>query len=107
MKGLNPMQQVKDLQAKMVRMQEELAVRTVEASAGGGMVTAVVNGRLDLVKLKIDKQVVDPEDVEMLEDLVAAAVNDGLRKAQEMAAQEMNKLAGGLNIPGLKLPGLF
>lgn len=106
-KGLNPMQQVKDLQTKMVKMQEELAVRTVEASAGGGMVTAVVNGRLDLVSLKIDKQVVDPADVEMLEDLVVAAVNDGLRKAQEMAAAEMNKLAGGLNIPGLKLPGLF
>ena len=94
-KGMNPMQQVKDLQAKMVKMQEELAARTVEASAGGGMVTAVVNGRLDLVSLKIDRQVVDPEDVEMLEDLVVAAVNDGLRKAQDMAAGEMNKLAGG------------
>lgn len=104
-KGLNPMQQVKDLQAKMVRMQEELALKTVEATAGGGMVTAIVNGRQDLVSLKIDRQVVDPEDIEMLQDLIVAAVNDGLRKAQEMAASEMGKIAGGLNIPGLK--GLF
>jgi len=104
-KGLNPMQQVKDLQTKMVRMQEELAAKTVEATAGGGMVTALVNGRQEVVSLKIDRQVVDPEDIEMLQDLIVAAVNDGLRKAQEMAASEMNKLAGGLNIPGLK--GLF
>ena len=106
-KGMNPMQQVKALQDKMARMQEELALKTVESSAGGGMVTAVVNGRQELVSIKIEKQVVDPEDVEMLQDLVVAAVNDGLRKAQEMAAGEMAKLAGGLNIPGLKLPGLF
>jgi DNA-binding YbaB/EbfC family protein len=106
-KGFNPMQQVKALQDKMAKMQEELAAKTVEASAGGGMVTVVVNGRQEVVSLKIDPQVVDPQDVEMLEDLVAAAVNDGLRKSQEMAAGEMGKLAGGLNIPGLKIPGLF
>lgn len=106
-KGLNPMMQVRDLQAKMVKMQEELAQKTVEATAGGGMVTAVVNGRLELMSVKIDRQVVDPEDVEMLQDLIVAAVNDASRKAQDMAAAEMGKLAGGLNIPGLKIPGLF
>jgi DNA-binding YbaB/EbfC family protein len=108
MKGFNPMQQVKALQEKMAKMQEELAEKTVEASAGGGMVTVVVNGRQELVSMKIDRQVVDPEDVEMLQDLIVAAINDGMRKAQEMAAGEMAKIAGGLNIPGMpKIPGLF
>lgn len=106
-KGLNPMQQVKALQDKMARMQEELAVKTVESAAGGGMVSVVVNGRQEVVSLRIDPQVVDPEDIEMLQDLILAAVNDGLRKSQEMAAGEMGKIAGGLNIPGLKIPGLF
>jgi DNA-binding YbaB/EbfC family protein len=106
-KGFNPMQQVKALQEKMAKVQEELALKTVESSAGGGMVSVVVNGRQEIVSLKIDRQVVDPEDVEMLQDLIVAAVNDGMRKAQEMAAAEMGKLAGGLNIPGLKMPGLF
>jgi DNA-binding YbaB/EbfC family protein len=91
----------------MAKMQEDLASKTVEASAGGGMVTVVVNGRQEVLSIKIDRQVVDPEDVEMLQDLVVAAVNDGLRRAQEMAAAEMGKLAGGLNIPGLNIPGLF
>ena len=106
-KGFNPLQQVKELQEKMARIQEELAQRTVESSAGGGMVTVVVNGRQEVMSIRIDRQVVDPEDVEMLQDLIVAAVNDGLRRAQEMAAGEMGKLAGGLNIPGLKMPGLF
>jgi DNA-binding YbaB/EbfC family protein len=106
-KGFNPMQQVKALQDKMAKMQEELAAKTVETSSGGGMVTALMNGRQELVGLKIDPQVVDPNDVEMLEDLVVAAVNDALRKSQELAASEMGKIAGGLNIPGLKIPGLF
>lgn len=106
-KGFNPLQQVKALQEKMAKMQEDLASKTVEASAGGGMVTVVVNGRQEVLSIKIDRQVVDPEDVEMLQDLVVAAVNDGLRRAQEMAAAEMGKLAGGLNIPGLNIPGLF
>jgi DNA-binding YbaB/EbfC family protein len=106
-KGFNPMQQVKALQDKMAKMQEELATKTVESAAGGGMVTVVVNGRQEVVNLKIDPQVVDPEDIEMLQDLVVAAVNDGLRKSQELAASEMGKIAGGLNIPGLKIPGLF
>lgn len=107
MKGFNPMQQVKALQEKMVRVQEELASKTVETTAGGGMVTVVFNGRQELLSLKIDPQVIDPEDVDMLQDLVLAAVNDGIRRSQEMAAGEMSKLAGGLNIPGLKMPGLF
>jgi DNA-binding YbaB/EbfC family protein len=90
----------------MAKIQEELSLKTVESSSGGGMVTAVVNGRQELVQLKIDPQVIDPEDVEMLQDLVLAAVNDALRKSQELAAGEMTKVAGGLNIPGLKIPGL-
>lgn len=107
MKGFNPMQQVKALQEKMTRVQEELASKTVETTAGGGMVTVVFNGRQELLSLKIDPQVIDPEDVDMLQDLLLAAVNDGIRRSQEMAAGEMSKLAGGLNIPGLKIPGLF
>ena len=106
-KGFNPMQQIKVLQDKMAKIQEELATKTVESSAGGGMVTAVMNGRQELVSLKLEPQIVDPEDIEMLQDLIVAAVNDALRKAQELAAGDMGKLAGGLNIPGLKLPGLF
>ena len=105
-KSFNPMQQIKVLQEKMAKIQEELSLKTVESSSGGGMVTAVVNGRQELVQLKIDRQVIDPEDVEMLQDLVLAAVNDALRKSQELAAGEMTKVAGGLNIPGLKIPGL-
>jgi hypothetical protein len=106
-KGFNPLQQVKALQEKMAKMQEELAFRKVEASSGGGMVTVVVNGRQEVLSIGIDPRVVDPEDIEMLQDLIVAAVNDGLRRAQEMAAAEMGKLAGGLNIPGLNIPGLF
>lgn len=106
-KGLNPMQQVKALQDKMAKIQAELVNKTVEASAGGGMVTVVVNGRQEVVSLKIDPQVVDPQDIDMLQDLVVAAVNDALRRSQDLAGDEMAKLAGGLNIPGLKLPGLF
>lgn len=106
-KGFNPLQQVKALQEKMAKMQADLALKTVEASAGGGMVSVTVNGRQEILNIRIDPQVVDPEDIEMLQDLIVAAVNDGLRKAQEMAAAEMGKLAGGLNIPGLNIPGMF
>lgn len=97
----NIVKQAQQMQAKMARLQEELAHKTVEASAGGGMVNAVVSGRHELVSLKIEKDVVNPEDVEMLQDLIVAAVNEGIRKAQEMAAAEMAKITGGLNIPGL------
>ena len=95
------MKQAQKMQEKMMRVQEELAGRTVEATAGGGMVTAVVNGKHELVTLKIEKEVVDPEDIEMLQDLVVAAVNEGVRRSQEMAAEEMSKITGGINIPGM------
>lgn len=100
-KGLgNIMRQAQQLQAKMLKVQEEMAGRTVEASAGGGMVTAVANGRQELVSIRIEKEAVNPEDVEMLQDLVLAAANAALKKAQEMVSDEMKKLTGGLNIPG-------
>lgn len=102
MKGMgNMMKQAQKLQAKMLKMQEELAEKTVETSAGGGMVSVVANGRQQVVSITIDKEVVDPEDVEMLQDLVLAAVNDALSKSQEMVAGEMGKITGGMNIPGL------
>jgi len=102
MKGMaNMMKQAQKLQAQMLRLQEELADKTVESSAGGGMVTAVANGRQQIVSIQIEREVVDPEDVEMLQDLVQAAVNDALAKAQQMVSAEMGKLTGGLNIPGL------
>ena len=97
----NIMKQAKKLQERMTSLQNELALRTVDASAGGGMVSVLVNGKHELVSLKIEKEVVNPEDVDMLQDLIMAAVNEGMRKAQEMAAAEMAKLTGGINIPGL------
>ncbi len=101
-KGLgNIMKMAQQAQKQMAKVQEELADKHVEATAGGGMVTAVVNGKHELISIKIEKDVVDPEDVEMLEDLVTAAVNEALRKAQEMISGEMQKITGGLDIPGL------
>jgi DNA-binding YbaB/EbfC family protein len=102
MKGMgNMMKQAQKLQAKMLKMQEELGEKTVETSAGGGMISVVANGRQQLVSITIDKEVVDPDDVEMLQDLILAAVNDALSKAQEMVAGEMGKLTGGFNLPGM------
>ena len=102
MKGMGDMmKQAQKLQARMLKMQEELAARTVEAAVGGGMITVVANGKQQVVSIRIEKEVVNPEDVDMLQDLVLAAVNDALRKSQEMVASEMSKLTGGLNIPGL------
>jgi DNA-binding YbaB/EbfC family protein len=98
---MNMMKQAQKLQAKMVEMQAELGNRTVSAQAGGGMVEAVVNGRQELVSLRIDKEVVSPDDVEMLQDLIFAAVNEALNRSREMMAQEMSKLTGGMQIPGL------
>jgi hypothetical protein len=95
------MKQAKKIQEKMASMQAELESRTVEATAGGGMVTVVLNGKFEILSLKIDKEVVNPEDVDMLQDLITAAVNEGIRKAQEMASAEMSKITGGFNIPGL------
>jgi DNA-binding YbaB/EbfC family protein len=95
------MKQAQQLQTKMMKMQEELAGRTVEGTAGGGMIKAVANGKQQIVSISIEKEVVDPEDVEMLQDLVLAAVNDALNRSQEMVSGEMSKLTGGMNIPGL------
>ena len=97
----NMMKQAQKLQAKMLKMQEELAEKTVEATAGGGMVRVVANGRQQIVSILLEKEVVDPEDVEMLQDLVLAAVTDALAKSQEMISAEMGKLTGGMKIPGL------
>ena len=97
----NIMKQAKKMQERMASLQKELEIKTVEAQAGGGMVSVVVNGKYEVVSLKIEKEVVNPEDIEMLQDLIAAAVNEGIRKAQEMASSEMAKITGGLNIPGL------
>jgi DNA-binding YbaB/EbfC family protein len=102
MKGMgNMMKQAQKLQAKMMKMQEELGARTVEAASGGGMVKVVANGKQQVVSIQIEKEVVDPDDVEMLQDLVLAAVNDALSRSQEMVSSEMSKLTGGMNIPGL------
>ncbi|MBM3225294.1 MAG: YbaB/EbfC family nucleoid-associated protein [Candidatus Tectomicrobia bacterium] len=99
----NLMKQAQQMQQKMLKMQEEVAKRTLEASVGGGMVTVQVNGKNEVLSIKIEPQVVDPNDVEMLEDLIVAGVNEALRKSQEMMAEEMGKLTGGLKIPGLSL----
>lgn len=89
------------MQADMAKLQEELANKTVSATAGGGVVEVVANGKQEIVSIKISPDAVDPDDVEMLEDLVLAAVNEALRQAQEMAAGEMSKITGNLKIPGL------
>ncbi len=93
--------QAQELQERLSKVQEEAATRTVDASAGGGMVKLTVNGRLEVVRLQIEPQVLTGGDVEMIQDLVAAAVNEGIRAAQRMMADEMSKLTGGLKIPGL------
>ncbi|MGI6551073.1 MAG: YbaB/EbfC family nucleoid-associated protein [Syntrophomonadales bacterium] len=95
------LKQAQKIQQDMAKLQEELKERTVEASAGGGVVEVTVSGKQDLLAIKIKPEVVDPDDIEMLQDLILAAVNEGLKKSQEMAAAEMAKITGGLNIPGL------
>ena len=95
------MKQAQQLQSKMLRMQEELADKTVEVSSGGGMVRVVANGKQQIITLEIKQEVVDPDDVDMLQDLVLAAVNDALTRSQEMVSGEMSKLTGGMNIPGM------
>jgi len=102
MKGMGKMmKQAQQLQSKMLKLQEEMADKTVETTSGGGMVKVVANGKQQVLSIQIEKEVVDPDDVEMHQDLILAAVNDALVKSQEMATQEMSKLTGGLNIPGL------
>ena len=108
MKGIpnmgNLMKQAQQFQTKMAKLQEELGQKTVEASSGGGMVTVVVNGQQEMVSVRIDPEVIDPDDVDMLQDLILAAVNDGLTRAKNMVNEEMGKLTGGLNLPNI--PGL-
>jgi DNA-binding YbaB/EbfC family protein len=100
----NLLKQAQQFQAKIAKLQEELGNRTVEASSGGGMVTVLVNGRQEIVSINIDPEVINPDDQEMLQDLILAAVNDGLSKAKDMVNEEMGKLTKGLNIPNI--PGL-
>ena len=95
------MRQAQQLQKKMAQVQEEMGHKTVEASAGGGMVTVTANGSQNITEIRIDPAVVDPEDVAMLQDLVVAATNEALKKAKEMVESEMSKLTGGMKIPGL------
>ena len=97
----NMMKQAQKLQSKMLEMQEELGNRTVSAQVGGGMVEVVANGRQEILSLRIDPEVVNPDDTEMLQDLILAAVNDALNRSREMVTAEMTKLTGGMKIPGL------
>lgn len=104
-KGLGGMgdllKQAQEMQARLAQVQEELRRKHVEASAGGGMVRVTVNGQMEFSVIKLDPTVVDPQEKEMLEDLILAAVNEGVRRAREMVSEEMGKVTGGLKIPGL------
>ncbi|NNG07554.1 MAG: YbaB/EbfC family nucleoid-associated protein [Desulfobacteraceae bacterium] len=100
----NLLKQAQQFQTKMAKLQEELGDRTVEASAGGGMVSVVINGRQEIISINIDPEVINPDDREMLQDLILAAVNDGVSKAKDMMNEEMGKLTSGLNLPNI--PGL-
>ncbi|MEW6662847.1 MAG: YbaB/EbfC family nucleoid-associated protein [Bacillota bacterium] len=95
------MKQVQQMQAQMAKLQEELGERQVETTVGGGVIQVIANGKMEIVSLKIKPEAVDPEDIEMLEDMVVAAVNEALRKAQEMVNTEMAKITGGIKVPGL------
>lgn len=109
MKGMPNMgsllKQAQQFQAKMAKLQEELGEKTVEASAGGGMVTVVANGRQEVLSIRVDPEVIKPEEAEMLQDLILAAVNDALSRAKSMVNEEMGKLTHGLNLPNI--PGLL
>ena len=95
------LKQAQEMQSRMAKIQEELANKTVQGSAGGGMVQVTVNGQFNITAVQIEASVINPSEKEMLEDLMLAAVNDGMRKARELASSEMSKLTGGLKIPGL------
>ena len=104
MKGFgNMMKEAQKLQAQMEKMQEEVGKKTVEATAGGGMVTVQANGKQELMSIKLEPEVINKDDAQMLEDLVLAACNEALRKSRELVQQELGKLTGGLKIPGLGL----
>ncbi len=100
----NMMKQVQQMQAKMEKIQAELEQTEVEGTAGGGMVKVTANGKQDIVSITIDPEVVDPDDVEMLQDLILAAISQARAKAQELQTEKMASLTGGLNIPGMNLP---
>jgi hypothetical protein len=97
----NMMKQAQKIQEKMAQVQEDLAGKTVEANAGGGMVTVVANGKQEIVSIKISSEAVDPQDHQMLEDLITAAVNEALRSSKAMLQEEVSKITGGLRIPGI------
>jgi DNA-binding YbaB/EbfC family protein len=97
----NMMKQAQKMQAKMAEMQEQLKTETLEASAGGGMVRVVITGDMQVKELHIDPAAIDPDDVEMLQDMIAAAVNEAIRSAQELASRRMGEITGGMNVPGL------
>jgi DNA-binding YbaB/EbfC family protein len=97
----NMMKKVQKLQADMAKLQEELKTRTLESTAGGGAIKIVVNGEKQIQSIKIDPAAADPQDIEMLEDMIMAAVNEALKKVDDMMAQEMGKLTGGMKIPGM------
>ena len=104
MKGFgNMMKEAQKLQEKMLAMQEEIAKRKVDATAGGGMVTVEANGKQEILSIKIDPEVINKDDAQMLEDLILAACNEALRKSRELVQQELGKLTGGMKIPGLGL----
>ena len=97
----NMMKQVKKMQEQMEKAQQDIEEKEFESTSGGGVVSATVNGKKELLSIKIDPDVIDPEDSDMLEDLIIAAINDAMKKADEYSGQTMGKLTGGLNIPGL------
>ena len=99
--NMNMVKQAQKMQQQMLQMQQEMEAKEYEATAGGGMITAAVNGKHELVRINIDPEAVDPDDVEMLQDMVIAAVNEAMRKAEAEAAASMSKLTGGLNLGGL------
>jgi DNA-binding YbaB/EbfC family protein len=102
MKGMNDLlRQAQLMQSKMAKMQEEIGERQVEASSGGGMVKVIANGRQELLSIRIEKEAVNPEDIDMLQDLTLTAVNEALRLSREMMEQEMSAITGGLKIPGI------
>ena len=96
----NILKQAQQMHARIAQLQEEMAGKTVEASSGGGMVNVVINGKQEILSIRVDPEVVNREDIEMLQDLIVAAVNEAIRKSQEMMTEEMKKITGGLNIPG-------
>ena len=101
-KGIgNILKQAQEMHSKISELQEAMAEKRVESSAGGGMVSVVINGKQEILSVRIDPEVVNREDVEMLQDLIRAAVNEAIRKSQEMMTEEMKKITGGLSIPGL------